>query len=66
MAADGYAQATGKVGVCMATSGPGAINLLTGLMHSLMDSGSDCRPDRTGSDYDDRQRRLFRKPTFTV
>lgn len=38
MAADGYAQATGKVGVCMATSGPGAINLLTGLMHSLMDS----------------------------
>ncbi|MFQ5912623.1 MAG: biosynthetic-type acetolactate synthase large subunit [Nitrospinota bacterium] len=38
MAADGYARATGKVGVCMATSGPGATNLLTGLMNSLMDS----------------------------
>ena len=38
LAADGYAQSTGKVGVCMATSGPGAINLLTGLQHSLMDS----------------------------
>jgi acetolactate synthase-1/2/3 large subunit len=38
LAADGYAQATGKVGVCMATSGPGATNLLTGLMHSMMDS----------------------------
>ncbi len=38
MAADGYAQSTGKVGVCMATSGPGATNLITGLMHSLMDS----------------------------
>ena len=30
-AADGYARATGKVGVCMATSGPGATNLVTGL-----------------------------------
>ncbi|MDO5673027.1 MAG: acetolactate synthase large subunit [Actinomycetaceae bacterium] len=37
-AAEGYAKSTGKVGVCMATSGPGAINLLTGLMDSLMDS----------------------------
>ena len=38
MAADGYARATGKVGVCSATSGPGATNLVTGLMAAQMDS----------------------------
>ncbi len=37
-AAEGYAQATGKVGVCMATSGPGATNLVTPLMDAYMDS----------------------------
>ncbi|MBU4385605.1 MAG: acetolactate synthase large subunit, partial [Actinobacteria bacterium] len=37
-AADGYARATGKVGVCMATSGPGACNLVTGLATANMDS----------------------------
>jgi acetolactate synthase-1/2/3 large subunit len=37
-AADGYARATGKVGVCIATSGPGATNLVTGLMNAYMDS----------------------------
>ena len=37
-AADGYAQATGEVGVCMATSGPGATNLVTGLASAYMDS----------------------------
>ena len=37
-AADGYAQASGKTGVCMATSGPGATNLITGLASSYMDS----------------------------
>ncbi len=37
-AADGYARATGKVGVCVATSGPGATNLVTGLATSYMDS----------------------------
>ena len=37
-AADGYARATGKVGVCLATSGPGAINLATGLATANMDS----------------------------
>jgi len=37
-AAGGYARATGKVGVCMATSGPGATNLLTGIMDAKMDS----------------------------
>ncbi len=37
-AADGYARSTGKVGVCMATSGPGAMNLVTGLATAYMDS----------------------------
>src|SRR5690606_18119779 len=37
-AASGYAQATGKVGVCMATSGPGATNLVTPLADAYMDS----------------------------
>ena len=37
-AADGYARATGKVGVCFATSGPGATNLVTGIMTAYMDS----------------------------
>ena len=36
--ADGYARATGKVGVCLATSGPGATNLVTGIMTAFMDS----------------------------
>ena len=38
MAADGYARATGKVGVCAATSGPGATNLVTGIAGAMMDS----------------------------
>jgi len=38
MAADGYARATGKVGVCVATSGPGATNLVTGIASAQMDS----------------------------
>ena len=37
-AADGYARATGEVGVCMATSGPGATNLVTGIATAFMDS----------------------------
>ena len=37
-AADGYARVTGKVGVCLATSGPGATNLVTGLATAFMDS----------------------------
>ena len=38
MAADGYARVTGKVGVCIATSGPGATNLVTGIATAQMDS----------------------------
>jgi acetolactate synthase-1/2/3 large subunit len=38
LAADGYARATGKVGVCMATSGPGATNLVTGIANAALDS----------------------------
>src|SRR5258705_3308713 len=37
-AAEGYARATGRVGVCCATSGPGATNLITGLVDAMMDS----------------------------
>jgi len=37
-AADGYARATGKTGVCLATSGPGATNLITGIANAYMDS----------------------------
>ncbi|MBO4331277.1 MAG: thiamine pyrophosphate-binding protein, partial [Oscillospiraceae bacterium] len=37
-AADGYARATGRVGVCLATSGPGATNLITGMAAAFMDS----------------------------
>ena len=41
-AADGYARATGRVGVCIATSGPGATNLVTGLATAYMDSILPC------------------------
>jgi acetolactate synthase-1/2/3 large subunit len=37
-AAGGYARATGRAGVCMATSGPGATNLVTGIADAYMDS----------------------------
>ena len=37
-AAQGYARATGRTGVCCATSGPGATNLITGLVDAMMDS----------------------------
>ncbi len=40
LAADSYYRATGKVGVCMATSGPGATNLVTGLANAMMDSSA--------------------------
>ena len=47
-AATGYAQATGKVGVCMATSGPGATNLVTPLADAQMDSDPGRRDHRSG------------------
>ena len=37
-AAEGYARASGRVGVCIATSGPGATNLVTGIANAFMDS----------------------------
>ena len=37
-AADGYARASGKVGVCLVTSGPGATNTVTGIANAYMDS----------------------------
>src|SRR5690606_34529398 len=38
LAADGYARASGRVGVCFATSGPGATNLITGIANAFLDS----------------------------
>ena len=38
LAADGYARSSGRVGVCMATSGPGATNLITGIANAFLDS----------------------------
>ena len=45
-AAEGYARATGKTGVVVTTSGPGAMNLLTGLADALMDSTPIVSPHR--------------------
>ncbi len=50
-AADGYARVTGGVGVCIATSGPGATNLVTGIANAYMDSVPHRFVHRTGS-YD--------------
>ncbi len=52
-AADGYARVTGKVGVCMATSGPGATNLVTGIANAYMDSVPHRFDHRPGSDCAD-------------
>ncbi len=57
-AAEGYARSTGKPGVVLVTSGPGATNAVTGLTDALMDSISARRPDRPGRDASDRHRRL--------
>ena len=54
----GYARATGKVGVCCATSGPGATNLVTGLVDAMMDSIPIVAHHRPGLHQADRQRRL--------
>ncbi len=57
-AATGYAQATGKVGVCMATSGPGATNLVTPIADAHMDSIPRRRDHRAAVPAADRHRRL--------
>ena len=57
-AATGYAQATGKVGVCMATSGPGATNLVTPIADAQHGLGADGRDHRAGGPRDDRHGRL--------
>ena len=57
-AAEGYARSTGKVGVMLVTSGPGATNAVTGLTDALMDSIPLVVHHRPGADASDRQRRL--------
>ena len=49
-AANGYARATGRVGVCLATSGPGATNLVTGIADAYPGLGADGRDHRPGAD----------------
>ncbi len=57
-AAEGYARSTGKPGVVLVTSGPGATNAVTGITDALLDSHPDGRADRAGPDDADRHRRL--------
>ena len=57
-AAEGYARSTGKVGVVLVTSGPGATNAVTGLTDALMDSIPVVCLTGPGADPSDRQRRL--------
>ena len=56
--AQGYARATGKVGVCMGTSGPGATNLVTPVADAFLDSTPLVVDHRPGADAPDRHRRL--------
>ena len=53
--AEGYARSTGKLGVVLVTSGPGATNAVTGLTDALMDSIPDRVSDGAGADAPDRQ-----------
>ncbi len=57
-AAEGYARSTGRVGVVLVTSGPGATNAVTGPHRRADGFGPDRLPDRPGADPSDRQRRL--------
>ena len=57
-AADGYARVTGRVGVCMGTSGPGATNLVTGIGDGAAGLGADGRDHRQRARRPDRQGRL--------
>ena len=56
-AAEGYARSTGKPGVVLVTSGPGATNAVTGLVDALMDSSAG-GPDRASANVHDWHRRL--------
>ena len=56
--ADGYARASGKTGVCVVTSGPGATNTVTGIATAYMDSIPHRRLLRAGAFPPDRQRRV--------
>ena len=56
--ADGYARASGKVGVAIATSGPGATNMVTGIATAMMDSLADRLHHRPGRQQADRLRRV--------
>ncbi len=56
--AEGYARSTGKPGVVLVTSGPGATNAVTGMTDALMELDPDHRAHRPGADLHDRQRRL--------
>ena len=57
-AAEGYARSTGKVGVVLVTSGPGATNAVTGLVRRADGQHPGGLPDRPGADPPDRQRRV--------
>ena len=57
-AAEGYARSTGKVGVVLVTSGPGATNAVTGLTDAMMDLSADCLSDRASAQPSYRHRRL--------
>ena len=56
--ADGYARASGKVGVAIATSGPGATNMVTGIATAMMDTLADRLHHRSGGQQGDRLRRV--------
>ena len=61
--ADGYARASGRVGVAIATSGPGATNMVTGIATAMMDSLADRLHHRPGRQQADRHPTRSRKPT---
>ena len=63
-AADGYARATGKVGVCFATSGPGATNLVTGIAGVCAETGKDPDSYRSSRIWDHTKEKWFSDQFF--